>query len=131
MRFARRSAPRFPFDNAATQAGAGRSRAVGGYAERLAPRLDTAVAGIVSSLAGRRVQLLGRESVPERRLTGYELPREMGKLGTPVSRFLVELCRPMHLGVSPQLRGFYFVGHGRSSSPTSRRLPPRGLPQHR
>ena len=99
-----------PFDNAATAAGAARSRAVGGYAEQLTPRLDAAVAGIVASLAGRRVQLLGRESVPERRLTGYELPREMGKLGAPVSRFLVELCRPMHLGVSPQLRGFYFVG---------------------
>jgi type VI secretion system protein ImpL len=99
-----------PFDNAATQTGAARSRAVGGYAERMTPQLDAAMAGIVAALAGRRVQLLGRESVPERRLTGYELPREMGKLGAPLSRFLVELCRPMHLGVSPQLRGFYFVG---------------------
>ncbi len=99
-----------PFDHAATQTGSARSRAAGGYAERMTPRIDGAMAGIVAALAGRRGQLLSRESIPERRLTGYELPREMGKLAAPVSRFLVELCRPMHLGVSPQLRGFYFVG---------------------
>src|SRR5688572_18597225 len=98
------------FDSAATQTGAARSRAVGGYAERVSPQIDAAMAGIVAALASRRVQLLSRESVAERRLTGYELPREMGKLASPLSRFLVELCRPMHLGVSPQLRGFYFVG---------------------
>jgi type VI secretion system protein ImpL len=98
------------FDSAATQTGAARSRAVGGYAERMSPQIDAAMAGIVAALANRRVQLLSRESVAERRLTGYELPREMGKLASPLSRFLVELCRPMHLGVSPQLRGFYFVG---------------------
>ena len=68
------------------------------------------MAGIVSALAARRGQLLGRESVAERRLAAYELPREMGKLSAPLSRFLIDVCRPMHLGVSPQLRGFYFVG---------------------
>ncbi len=98
-----------PFDNAA-HAGAARSSAAGAYAERVTPRLDAAMAAIVAALAGRRGQLLARESVVERRLTGYELPREMGKLSAPLSRFLLELCRPMHLGVSPQLRGFYFVG---------------------
>jgi len=99
-----------PFDNAAAQSGAARSRAAGAYAERVTPRLDAAMAAIVAALAGRRGQLLGRESVAERRLAAYELPREMGKLSAPLSRFLIELCRPMHLGVSPQLRGFYFVG---------------------
>jgi len=98
-----------PFDNAAAQAGA-RSSAAGAYAERVTPRLDAAMAGIVAALAARRGQLLARESVAERRLTGYELPREMGKVSASLSRFLIELCRPMHLGVSPQLRGFYFVG---------------------
>jgi type VI secretion system protein ImpL len=99
-----------PFDSAAAQTGAARSRAAGVYAERVTPRLDAAMAGIVAALAGRRGLLLGRETVTERRLGAYELPREMGKLSAPLSRFLVELCRPMHLGVSPQLRGFYFVG---------------------
>ena len=99
-----------PFDNAAAQSGAARSSAAGAYAERVTPRLDAAMAGIVSALAARRGQLLGRESVAERRLAAYELPREMGKLSAPLSRFLIDVCRPMHLGVSPQLRGFYFVG---------------------
>jgi len=99
-----------PFDNAAAQTGAARSSAVGGYAERVTPRIDAAMAAVVAALAGRRGQLLARDSVAERRLTGYELPREMGKLTAPLSRFLIELCRPMHLGASPQLRGFYFVG---------------------
>ncbi len=99
-----------PFDNAAAQTGAARAGAAGAYAERVTPRLDGAIAGVVAALAGRRAQLLGRESVAERRLGAYELPREMGKLSAPLSRFLIELCRPMHLGVSPQLRGFYFVG---------------------
>src|SRR5215207_1275765 len=99
-----------PFDNATAQTGAASSATVGGYAERVTSRLDSAFAGVVAALAGRRTQLLGRESVPERRLSAYELPRELAKLATPISRFLVELCRPMHLGVSPQLRGFYFVG---------------------
>ena len=98
-----------PFDNAA-QHGAARSSAAGSYAERVTPRLDAALAGIVAALAARRTQLLGRESLTDRRLGAYELPREMSKLSTPLSRFLIELCRPMHLGVSPQLRGFYFVG---------------------
>jgi type VI secretion system protein ImpL len=99
-----------PFDNAMMQSGAARSRAVGGYAERISPRIAAAMTEIAAALAGRRGDLLARESVGDRRLTAYELPREMGKLTASVSRFLVELCRPMHLGVSPQLRGFYFVG---------------------
>ncbi|HEX4681625.1 MAG TPA: ImcF-related family protein, partial [Gemmatimonadaceae bacterium] len=51
-----------------------------------------------------------RESDLDRRLAAYELPRELEKLAAPVMRFLVEICRPMQIGVSPQLRGFYFVG---------------------
>ncbi len=86
------------------------ARAAGSYAERLVPRIDAAFTSIAASLAKRRVDLLGREAVPERRLTAYELPRELGKLAPLASRFLVEICRPTQLGASPQLRGFYFVG---------------------
>lgn len=99
-----------PFDAAAASNGAARARAVGTYAERIVPRIDSAFASIVSALAGHRLDLLGRESQPERRLEAYELPREIGKLAPEASKFLVEICRPVHLGVSPQLRGFYFVG---------------------
>jgi type VI secretion system protein ImpL len=94
-----------PFD-----ADTGAAAAAGSHAERLAPRLDTAFREIAASLGGRRPALLARESVEERRLAAYELPRELGKLAPAATKFLVELCRPMQLGASPRLRGFYFVG---------------------
>ena len=100
-----------PFDNADAQTGAARSTR--GRRVRRARHAATRRRDGRHHRGARRravAHLLGRESVGERRLTAYELPREMGKLSAPVSRFLVELCRPMHLGVSPQLRGFYFVG---------------------
>ncbi|MEP6833232.1 MAG: ImcF-related family protein [Gemmatimonas sp.] len=82
----------------------------GNYAERLTPRLDAAFRTFAHSLAVRRVNVLGRESVQARRYGAYELPREFGKLIPGVTAFLVELCRPTQLGSSPQLRGFYFTG---------------------
>ncbi len=82
----------------------------GNYAERLTPRLNAAFQHIVDSLANRRVDVLGRDSVQERRYAAYELPRELRKLMDPAISFLVDLCRPTQLGSSPQLRGFYFVG---------------------
>ena len=82
----------------------------GNYAERLTPRLDAAFRAIVDSVASRRVDVLGRDTVQERRYGAYELPRELRKLSPSVSMFLVELCRPTQLGSSPQLRGFYFTG---------------------
>jgi type VI secretion system protein ImpL len=94
-----------PFD-----AAAGAPASAGGYAERLAPRLDDAFGALVSTLAGRRLELLGRESVADRRLAAYEFPREVAKLAPAASRFLAEVCRPLQLGVAAQLRGFYFVG---------------------
>jgi len=90
-----------PFDPATTTAN---------YAERLTPRIDGAFRQIVDSLAARRVDLLGRDSVLDRRYGSYELPRELRKLAPAISTFLLELCRPTQLGSSPLLRGFYFVG---------------------
>ncbi len=90
-----------PFDKGATTAN---------YAERLTPRIDAAFRQIVDSLAARRVDLLGRDTVIERRYGSYELPRELRKLAPAISTFLLELCRPTQLGSSPMLRGFYFVG---------------------
>ena len=99
-----------PFDAAAGAVGNERAQAMGTYAERVVPRVEQAFARVVSSLAFHRASLLDRESQPERRLTSYELPREVGKLAPDAAKFLVEICRPVHLGVSPQLRGFYLVG---------------------
>ncbi len=82
----------------------------GNYAERLKPQLNAAFQLIVDSMANRRVDLLGRETVQDRRYAAYELPREMRKLMDPATSFLVDLCRPTQLGSSPQLRGFYFTG---------------------
>lgn len=90
-----------PFDASGTTAN---------YAERLTPRIDAAFRQIVDSLSGRRVDLLGRDAVLERRYGAYELPRELRKLAPAISTFLLELCRPTQLGSSPMLRGFYFVG---------------------
>ena len=102
-----------PFDAAAGAVGKERAQAMGTYAERVVPRVEQAFARVVSSLAFHRASLLDRESQPERRLTSYELPREVGKLAPDAAKFLVEICRPVHLGVSPQLRGFYLVGDER------------------
>jgi type VI secretion system protein ImpL len=82
----------------------------GNYTERLAPRLEFAFRQFVDNLAVRRVNVLGRENVQERRYSAYELPRELRKLIPAVTAFLVDLCRPTQLGSSPQLRGFYFTG---------------------
>ncbi|GJG86570.1 hypothetical protein tb265_17510 [Gemmatimonadetes bacterium T265] len=80
------------------------------YAERETARVGDAFARLFGALAERRTPLLAREHAEERRWDAFEFPREFRKLGPPVTRFLVELCRPSQLGVSPFLRGFYFSG---------------------
>ena len=82
----------------------------GNFAERLTPRIEAAFRQIADTLAARRVDMLGRDSVQEHRYGAYELPREWRKLAPSATTFLIELCRPTQLGSSPQLRGFYFTG---------------------
>jgi type VI secretion system protein ImpL len=82
----------------------------GSYDTRVTARIESAFARMVSALAGRRVEMLGRTNTAEQRLAAYEFPRSLGKLAPAVTRYLVEICRPTQLGVSPQLRGFYFMG---------------------
>ena len=84
--------------------------AAGGYAERLVPRLESAFRDLVAALGARRSELLTRESVEARRLTSYEVPRELSKLAPSITRFLVEVTRPAQMGMTPQLRGFWFSG---------------------
>ena len=92
------------------------ARNTGGYAERLAPRIDEALRGISASLARWRTELLSRQPREDTRLASYELPREFAKLAPGVGRFLIEVCRPIRVGASPLLRGFYFVGTRRQAA---------------
>src|SRR5215208_6913927 len=80
------------------------------YAERMFKRIDSALQGLFHSLASKRLKYLPRENQPESAASAYEFPREFRKVVPLATEFLVELCRPSQLAVSPVLRGFYFVG---------------------
>jgi type VI secretion system protein ImpL len=84
--------------------------APGVYAEQQSRRVVEAFRRIVRSLSLRRVDLLGREPREEVRAGAYEFPRELQRISDLATEFLVELCRPSQLEVSPFLRGFYFTG---------------------
>lgn len=80
------------------------------YGDGQSRRLTEALEGIRRGLASKRLDLLPRESSEETRQAAYEFPRELGKLADPMQEFLMELCRPGHLGAGPFLRGFYLTG---------------------
>jgi type VI secretion system protein ImpL len=84
--------------------------AVGAYAEREARRLSEAFNVLFRGLAGRRLDLLQREAKEDIKAGVYEFPREFRKVTDLATQFLLDLCRPSQLGVSPFLRGFYFTG---------------------
>ncbi|HEX5575560.1 MAG TPA: ImcF-related family protein, partial [Gemmatimonadales bacterium] len=80
------------------------------YAERSFKRIESALQGLFHSLASKRLKFLPRENQTESAASAYEFPREFRKAIPLATEFLVELCRPSQLAVSPVLRGFYFVG---------------------
>lgn len=80
------------------------------YADRQSRQLIDAFERLFLSLAGKRLQFLPREQQLERKLGAYEFPREFRKLAPGAVQFLVEICKPSELQVSPFLRGFYFTG---------------------
>lgn len=84
--------------------------AAGLYAEFAARRAGDALRAISRSLSVAQLDLLPREPREEARAGAYEFPREMRKISDLATQFLVELCRPSQLNVSPFLRGFYFTG---------------------
>ena len=84
--------------------------AVGNYAERESRRLADAFSVLFRGMALRRLDLLARENAEEVRAGAYEFPREFRKISDLATQFLLDLCRPSQLGVSPFLRGFYFSG---------------------
>jgi type VI secretion system protein ImpL len=80
------------------------------YGQREAERLGGAFDDLFRALAQRRLNVLGRSGSLEGNGAAYEFPREFSKITKPAIQFLVELCRPSQLRVSPFLRGFYFTG---------------------
>lgn len=80
------------------------------YADRTSTRVTNAMQKLAGGLAIQRLQYLPRESQPESIYGGYEFAREFRKVIPLATQFLVELCRPSQLEVSPVLRGFYFTG---------------------
>ena len=84
--------------------------AAGLYADRETALLEASFQKLFLSLAEHRVQLLERESAAAPKPGLYEFPRELRKMAPLAVRFLVELCKPSQLQVSPILRGFYFTG---------------------
>ncbi|HXI20599.1 MAG TPA: type VI secretion protein IcmF/TssM N-terminal domain-containing protein, partial [Gemmatimonadales bacterium] len=82
----------------------------GTYADRTAARINTAMQRLYGSLGLHRLAYLPRETQPTVSAGAYEFPREFRKLMPLATQFLVDLCRPSQLEVSPILRGFYFSG---------------------
>ena len=80
------------------------------YADGATKRIQSALQELYVSLASKRLKFLPRENLPEGAASAYEFPREFRKAIPLATEFLVELCRPSQLAVSPVLRGFYFVG---------------------
>jgi len=107
--------------------------ATGLYADRQTARVGGAFDQIFRSLAEKRLQFLARENAQERKPGAYEFPRELRKIMPLAQEFLVELCKPSQLQVSPFLRGFYFAGvraviitEAAAAAPAARR--PQGGP---
>lgn len=84
--------------------------AAGLHAEREFQRINEAFQRLFTGLAASRLQILPRENDAVLRAAVYEFPRELSKIAPLAVQFLVDLCRPTQLAVSPVLRGFYFTG---------------------
>lgn len=82
----------------------------GVYAQQQTSRLKDAFQHLYYWLADHRPSYLIREHKPAALPNIYEFPREFNKLRDLLTSFLVDLCRPSQLGISPFLRGFYFTG---------------------
>ena len=80
------------------------------YADTQSRVLAGAFRDLYRSLALKRLKYLDQESGGDRASRAYEFPREFRKLTGLASQFLVELCKPSQLQVSPFLRGFFFAG---------------------
>jgi type VI secretion system protein ImpL len=73
-------------------------------------RINDGFQRLFAALAEQRLRFLSREPTDERKAAAYEFPREFRKIAPLATQFLVDLCRPSQLRISPVLRGFYLSG---------------------
>lgn len=85
-------------------------QSTGVYAEQAGKRFSDLFEELFRSLAERRVDMQERDANQQGRPPVYEFPREFRKLRQAATTFLVDLCRPSQLAISPFVRGFYFSG---------------------
>ncbi len=82
----------------------------GGWAEAEAGRLHRAFRRLTGGLGLGRGRAIRRTDPEAVRAGAYEFPREVGKLESLATRFLVELGRPDPSGSGPFVRSFHWVG---------------------
>jgi type VI secretion system protein ImpL len=80
------------------------------YSDREGSRLTKFLNRLYQSVADKRIVLLAREEVIEKRALAYEFPRELKKSRGEVVQFLLDVFRPSTLHPPFRLRGFYFSG---------------------
>ncbi len=80
------------------------------YSDREGGRLTKCLNRLYQSLADKRMVLLAREELTDKRALAYEFPREMKKVRGELVRFLLEVFRPATMATPCRLRGFYFSG---------------------
>ena len=80
------------------------------YGDTQARVLTDSFQDLYRSLAMKRLKYLDQGTADQRAPRAYEFPREFRKLTSLASQFMVELCKPSQLQVSPFLRGFFFSG---------------------
>jgi len=84
------------------------------YADTQGRVLAGAFRDLYRSLAMKRLKYLDQGNGGDRASRAYEFPREFRKLTGLASQFMVELCKPSQLQISPFLRGFFFSGRRES-----------------
>ncbi len=65
---------------------------------------------LLFALSEARLEVLYRETDPQRGGPAYEFPRELRRFRNLLSTYLVELVRPSQLESNPYLRGYFFAG---------------------
>jgi type VI secretion system protein ImpL len=82
----------------------------GVYAQQAAAKFGELMEELFRSLAERRLGLQERDANDYGRPPVFEFPREFRKMRQATTQFLVDVCRPSQIAVSPFVRGFYYTG---------------------
>lgn len=82
----------------------------GVYAQQAAAKFGELMEELFRSLAERRLGIQERDANQYGRPPVFEFPREFRKMRQASTQFLVDICRPSQVTVSPFVRGFYYTG---------------------